>query len=188
VQGVLCGVLLTGLAIALYQQVGMLTGGIAGLALVVHYITAVDTGVLFWVLNAPFYVLAVLRMGWAFTVKTFGAITLLSALLIYQPALIQLAELDPAYAAFTGGLLVGMGLLALFRHRASLGGVGILALFLQDRFGWRPGIVQLVIDLSIFAFGAFVVAPEQLLWSVLSALVLNVFLVINHRLDRYIAR
>ncbi|MEO1424710.1 MAG: hypothetical protein AAFV09_16250, partial [Pseudomonadota bacterium] len=29
VQGVLCGVLLTGLAIALYQQVGMLTGGIA---------------------------------------------------------------------------------------------------------------------------------------------------------------
>lgn len=86
-----------------------------------------------------------------------------------------------------GGLLIGMGMLALFRHRASLGGVGILALYLQDRFGWRAGLVQLVIDLVILALAFLVASPFTVLCSVIGALALNFFIAVNHRTDRYIA-
>ncbi|MBB3233032.1 YitT family protein [Halomonas stenophila] len=38
-----------------------------------------------------------------------------------------------------GGSLIGLGMRVLFRHRTSLGGINILALFLQQRHGWRAG-------------------------------------------------
>jgi len=52
---------------------------------------------------------------------------------------VRFAELNLVYAAVFGGFAMGVGLLILFRHRASLGGVNILALFLQERFGLRAG-------------------------------------------------
>jgi hypothetical protein len=42
-------------------------------------------------------------------------------------------------AAVLGGLLCGAGMLILFRHGASLGGLNVLVLRLQDRFGWPAG-------------------------------------------------
>ncbi|QPH53995.1 YitT family protein [Pontivivens ytuae] len=187
-QGIAAGVIVTALGLALYQAAGLVTSGMAGLALVLSYLTNWDAGLLFWLLNTPFYVLAILRMGWSFTLKTFAAITALSALISLQGEWLSLGGIAPAYAAITGGVLIGFGLLGLFRHRASLGGVGILALYLQDRMGWKPGLVQLVIDLAIFALGLAVLPLDAMGWSLLGAVVLNLFLTVNHRLDRYIAR
>ncbi|GAO20442.1 hypothetical protein ALISP_0262 [Alicycliphilus sp. B1] len=71
------------------------------------------------------------------------AVLLLSALTELQSRLLQITQPQPLYAAVTGGLIMGIGFLVLFRHRCSLGGLGILALYLQDRFGWRAGKVQM---------------------------------------------
>ncbi|WP_316013017.1 YitT family protein [Roseobacter sp. HKCCA0434] len=188
VQGIGAGVIATGLGLALYQAAGLVTSGMAGLALILSYMTGLDAGLLFWVLNLPFYALAILRMGRAFTFKTFAAISALSALMSVQGAWLGLDAVAPGYAAVAGGVLIGFGLLGLFRHRASLGGVGILALYLQDRLGWRPGLTQLVFDLGILALGLAVLPLGAMLWSLLGAVVLNLFLTVNHRLDRYIAR
>ncbi|RED13206.1 YitT family protein [Pontivivens insulae] len=187
-QGIGAGVVITALGLALYQGAGLVTAGMAGLALIISYASAWDAGIVFWLLNLPFYGLAILRMGWAFTLKTFAAITLLSVLLSFQADWLAVADIAPAYAAIAGGIAVGFGLLGLFRHRASLGGVGILALFLQDRLGWRPGLVQLVLDLMILSSGLLVLPWGAMLWSIIGAVVLNLFLTVNHRLDRYIAR
>ena len=71
--------------------------------------------------------------------------------------------------------------------RASLGGLGILAVYLQDRFGWRAGLVQLAFDMVVLAAAFAVAAPFIVLCSVIGAVVLNLFLTINHRSDRYVA-
>ena len=126
-------------------------------------------------------------MGRAFTIKTFASVALLSLLTQVQPKLLEIGYIDPVWAAVLGGLLIGMGMLALFRHRASLGGIGILALYLQDRFGWRAGLVQLAIDLCILAMAFFVKSPFIVACSVLGAVALNFFIAVNHRTDRYIA-
>ena len=80
---------------------------------------------------------------------------------------------------------MGLGLLMLFRHRASLGGVNILALYLQERFGLRAGAVQMGVDAAIVLASIFVVAPEKVALSVLGAVALNMVLAINHRAGRY---
>ena len=68
------------LGIFLFHQVGLLTGGTAGLAFLIHYATGITFGKAFFVLNLPFYWLALRKMGWAFTLKTFIAVALLSVL------------------------------------------------------------------------------------------------------------
>lgn len=105
----------------------------------------------------------------------------MSPQVLWQP---RRAMLVPVVA----GPLIGFALLALFRHRASLGGAGILAIFLQERCGWRAGLTQLVVDLAILGLAFSVVDRTSVLYSLVGAIVLNAFPAIKHRSDRYIAK
>ena len=100
---------------------------------------------------------------------------------------VSFATLNPWLGAVLFGFLSGSALLALFRHGASLGGVGILALMLQDRLGWRAGWVQLGFDAVLFALAFLVVPPKTVAISFAGALVVNLVIAVNHRRDRYIA-
>ncbi len=186
-QGLAAGGMLVTLGVMLLSGAGLLTGGTAGVAFLLHYTTGFSFGAMFFAVNLPFYYLALKRFGLAFTLKTFAAVVLTSVLTEIVPRYIGFSNLDPLVAAAFGGLLIGAGLLALFRHRASLGGFGILALYLQDRFGWRAGLVQLAFDGTVLVFSFFIASYYIIFCSVVGAVVLNLTLAINHRKDRYIA-
>lgn len=181
------GVMLISVGLAFMGGAGLLTGGVTGLAFLLHYASGIGFGVWFFVLNVPFYWLALRKLGWAFTLKTFVAVAALSVLMQWQAQFLLIRPLQPWYAAVIGGLLLGVGFLVLFRHRCSLGGVGILALYLQSRYGWRAGKVQMAVDCVIVLAAFASVPPQRVLWSVLGAVVLNGVLAINHRPGRYVA-
>jgi uncharacterized membrane-anchored protein YitT (DUF2179 family) len=183
----LSGTALIALAVALFQQAHLLSGGTAGIAFLLHYGTGVGFGPVFFVLNLPFYVLAWRRMDRAFLLKTMLAVALLSVLSELTPRLIRFEEVQPLYAALVGGVLLGVGFLILFRHRASLGGVGILAFYLQETRGWRAGHVQMAVDTLILLLALWTTPIDRVALSVAGAVVLNLTLAINHRAGRYIA-
>ncbi|KQY23970.1 YitT family protein [Rhizobium sp. Root482] len=187
VQGIFSGSLVAALGLYVLASAGLLTGSTAGIAFLLHYTLDVNFGLAFFVLNLPFFYLSWRRLGMAFTVKTFIAIAITSALTSVQGQVLEIASIHPAWAALLGGLLLGYGVLALYRHRASLGGVGILGIYMQERFGIRAGLVQLGIDLCVLAAAFFVTAPPVVFYSVVGVVVLNLFLTVNHRADRYIA-
>ncbi|HET9552497.1 MAG TPA: YitT family protein, partial [Anaeromyxobacteraceae bacterium] len=126
------------------------------------------------------------QMGWRFTLKTFAAIGLVSLGADSLGRVVRFAELAPAYAAVMGGLLVGVGLLILFRHGASLGGLNILAIWLQERRVVRAGTFQMAVDSLIVVASFFVVTPLALALSVLGAVAMNLVLAVNHRPGRYL--
>jgi hypothetical protein len=70
-------------------------------------------------------------LGWFFTVKTFFAVGLVSILSDWVPQWIVIDSSIPLFAAVFGGSMMGAGLLMLFRHKASLGGLNILSLYLS---------------------------------------------------------
>jgi len=182
----LIGTLLVGLGLAIYAKATLLTGSTAGLALLVQYATGIPFPLVFFVVNLPFYALAIGKMGWRFTVATFLAVGLVSLFARLTPDWIEIGEVNALYAALMGGILLGTGLLVLFRHRAGLGGVNILAVYLQDRFGLRAGYVQLAIDATIMVVALFIIDADRVLLSLLGAAVLNFILAINHRPGRYV--
>ncbi|GGD30743.1 YitT family protein [Sinisalibacter lacisalsi] len=184
----LTGTALVALSVLFLRAAGLITGQIAGLSLVFSYASGWPFGVLFFVLNLPFYGFAIARMGWRFTVKTFVAVALLSVMVEGLDRLVTLEVSHPAPAAFLAGIIAGTGLLVLFRHGATLGGVGILALYVQDRFGLRAGVIQLGFDAAVFAVAFFLFPAAIVGWSLAGAVLLNLLITLNHRRDRYIAR
>ena len=144
-------------------------------------------GPLFFALNVPFYVFAWKRMGAEFTLKTFLSVSLLSLITAWSPRLFAIDRLHPGYAAVLGGLLLGSGCLFLARHRASLGGATVLTLYLQEKRGWPAGKVQIGIDCTVVLLALFVIPPQRVGWSVLAAVVMGLFLWINHKPGRYAA-
>lgn len=181
----LMGTAMVALGIAFYAHAGLLTGGTVGLAFLLKYLLGWSFGWSFFLINLPFYALAIWRMGWKFTLRTVCAVGLVSLLAELTPQWVGFARLNVLYAALFGGFAMGLGLLMLFRHRASLGGVNILALYLQERFGLRAGKVQMGIDAAIVLAAVFSVPADRVLLSILGALALNMVLAINHRAGRY---
>ncbi|HMS26318.1 MAG TPA: YitT family protein [Burkholderiaceae bacterium] len=187
VQALVTGTLFVALGVVLFGQAGLLTGGTAGLAFLIRYATGLDFGIAFFLVNLPFYVFAWRRMGATFALKTFAAVSLLSLFAFFLPFGIKLSYLSSVLAAVLGGLLCGAGMLMLFRHKASLGGLNVVVLYLQDKYGWRAGTVQMVFD-CLIVLGALLIADwQRVALSVMGAVVMNLTLTINHRAGRYMA-
>ncbi len=186
-QGLFFGSAMAAFGVLILTHLGLVTGQTAGLAVLISYMTGWGFGPVFFVINLPFYWLGLRRMGWQFTLKTFAAVGLLSLFTIYMPQYLRLDYLHPVPGAVLFGMVTGAGLLALFRHGASLGGVGIVALYLQDKTGFRAGWTQLLFDAGVFALAFTVIAPGLVLYSMLGALVVNLVIAINHRRDWYVA-
>ena len=187
VQALLAGTLFVALGVVMFKEAGLLTGGTVGLALLAHYWSGLDFAPAYFLVNLPFYALAWIRMGAAFTIKTFVAVGLLSLIVQFLPLGIAFSRLSPVLAAVLGGLLCGTGMLMLFRHRASLGGLNVLVLYLQERFGLSAGKVQMLLDSLIVVGGLIVADVPRVALSVLGAVVLNLTLAINHKPGRYLA-
>ena len=182
----IAGALFVALGLTMFAHAGLLTGGVAGVAFLLNYGTGWPLGGAFFVLNLPFYWLAWKRLGPAFTVKSFVAVAMVSAFTALAPRVVRFAVLDPWVAAGLGGVLIGFGLLALLRHRASVGGVNILAQWLQQAHGIRAGHVQLFVDLFVVLGALWVVPPERVAQSLAGAVAISAILVLNHRPGRYL--
>lgn len=182
---ILFGTLLVSFGVTLLKTAGALTGSTAGIAFLIGYLTHIPFGLAFFAINLPFYWLAFRRMGWAFTVKTFCAVGLVSLFTQLHPLFIHFSALDPFYATLFGNVIMGIGFIVLFRHKASLGGINILALWLQDRYGIRAGKLQMGVDTCVVVASLFVVSLPMLAASVAGAVILNLIIAMNHRPGRY---
>ncbi|TOK98129.1 YitT family protein, partial [Vibrio parahaemolyticus] len=142
-------------------------------------------GVLYFLANCPFYLLAWKRFGRHFAINSAISGALVSIFADHLYLLISLESVNEIYCAVAGGLLMGLGMLILFRHRSSLGGFNVLCLFIQDKFGISVGKSQMAIDACILFASFFFVTPEVIGLSILGAFALNVVLAMNHKPHRY---
>lgn len=186
-QGLLTGTTLAATGLVFLTHLGLITGQTAGLALLLSYATGASFAVTFFLVNLPFYWLGWQRIGPRFVYKTLISVALVSVFSIYFPRFMAFETLVPVYGVVIFGLLTGSGLLAIFRHGASLGGVGILALYIQDKTGFRAGFTQLLFDAGIFVAALFLIDLPAVLLSLLGAVIVNAIISFNHRKDWYVA-
>jgi uncharacterized membrane-anchored protein YitT (DUF2179 family) len=185
VQGMVLATLVASLGLTVFAHGGLMIGGIAGVSLLLHYALGWNFGLVFVLANLPFYWIAVRRMGWEFTLKTFLAVGACGLLTELLPRWGGWAHMTGLYSALVGGALCGLGILFFIRHRASLGGIGILAVYLQRERGISAGKVQLAFDSVLMVTALFVLSPSKVLYSAIGALVLSLILMFNHRPHRY---
>ena len=188
VVALITGSVLVSLGLFLLKTANLVTGGTAGLALLLDYGTGLPYPLLFAAINVPFFLAAIRRKGWDFTIRTVLTIALVAGLsaLYPLPGFFANLELHPVVASVLGNLMVGVGVLILFRHHSSLGGFNIAAILLQERTGFRAGYTLMILDGLVVLASLFVVDPLLVLISALGAVILNGSLVLNHRPGRYL--
>lgn len=169
------------------KAAGLVTGGIAGLSLLFSYIVPLPPGVLFALLNIPFFVLAGRALGRTAIFKAIVANLLISGLAVLVPLGFRLEGVNALFAALFGGTVIGAGILILARHEVGVGGIGMMAITLQKSRGWNAGKTQLVSDVLIVtsALPILAMSLSQFATSILSAAAVAGVLIVFHKPGRY---
>jgi uncharacterized membrane-anchored protein YitT (DUF2179 family) len=183
--GVVTGLIFVVIGVVLLRAAGLVTGGVAGIALLISYILPLSVGTIFTLVTIPFFVFAYFVMGPRFAMKSSFASCGITLAMLMMPSSLRIAYVNPVFAALAGGTLCGMGILALARHGAGVGGTGILTLWIQRRRGINAGISQACIDLIIMLTSTLALPVSQVGWSAASALAMSGMVVAWHRPGRY---
>ncbi|GAB7219463.1 YitT family protein [Vibrio comitans] len=182
---VFTGTLLVAVGIYFLKSSSMIVGGTAGLGLLFTQFIDLSFGTMYFLVNIPFYFLAWTRLGKQFTINSIICVSLVSVMADNLHHVMRFEVLTPAFAAIAGGTFIGLGLLVLFRHRASLGGSNVLCLVIQDKMGISVGKTQLLFDTSILICSLYFIPLTLIAWSILAAVFINLILWMNHKPTRY---
>ncbi len=138
------------------------TGGITGIALILHKLTSLDVGVIYLLLNVPLFALAWMAVGRRFFVFSIaGTMTLTLALTFVN--FIDFKLEDPILNALLAGLLLGCGAGLCLRTAGSQGGTDILSVMLLKRFSIGIGTTILTTNVVVLLLISVYYSVEALL-------------------------
>ena len=149
----------------------IITGGTAGLALLLHYITPFTIGSLIALINLPLLVLGSRYLGKMFAIRTVITIVLISLFIDFLAQIIKLEPfiLDTILSSIFGGIFIGLGLALVIKGNSSAGGSTIIAKIISSKTEIKPAQVILVIDTIIILSALFILDDRaKILWSVIS--------------------
>ncbi len=162
---VLVGLILTSLGLRLLAMHDLTFGGTAGLATVLTYLSPWSWGILFFLVNLPFFIISWTKLGKWFTFSSLLSITAISVirdLLDVMP----FVSLPLWLATALAGLFIGFGVTLVLNNGSSLGGIHILALYIDQKWGINRGLTIFVSDFLIILFAALLVGWSEALLSV----------------------
>lgn len=160
-----------------YDQVGLVTGGFSGLAIVIKYLSAhwIEGGIPLWLtniaLNVPVFILSYFLKGKKFIGKTLFGTVMLSVWLYIIP-LADMAEGDFMIASIFGGVCAGAGIGFVIKEGATTGGTDMVSALVQLKFR-HYSIVQIlqVIDGAVVVLGLFVFGMRATLYAIIGIVV-----------------
>lgn len=158
----------------IYDSVGLVTGGVSGLAIIVKNMGKALTGqeIPLWltttVLNIPLFLAAIYIQGLKPVFKTLFATASLSLFLAIVPSF-TVVENDLFLAAVFGGLLSGVGFGLVLGGQATTGGTDLLAALIRRRMK-QYSVAQLlqVLDGLIVLGGAAVFGLNYALYAMVA--------------------
>ncbi|WP_227936243.1 YitT family protein [Alkalihalobacillus deserti] len=162
---VILGLILTSLGLKFLAQHELTFGGTAGLATVLTFLSTWSWGVLFFLVNLPFFWMSFKKLGKWFTISSFMSIIGI-AFIRDGLDLIPFFSVPMWLATALAGLCIGFGVILVLNNGSSLGGIHILALYLDQKFKFNRGITIFVCDLSIVVFAGLLVGWGNALLSV----------------------
>ena len=124
-------------------------GGVIGVAMMLSHITNIQLGLLIFIINIPFLVIAYQKLGLRFVLQTLYAVTALSIStnMIHW----QIATQDPLLAPIFGGIILGVGVGLVLKSNASLDGTEILSIKLSQKFSFLS-VGEFLLGFNVFVF------------------------------------
>lgn len=178
---IIIGCIAVSLGINLLTSSHLVMGGTAGLGMVLHPLTGLSFGILFFIINLPFYFMAITQIGVLFTIRSFVSVTLLSFLSDYFSEWLPISLPHPLLSSPLAGIIIGIGLIFLFRNGSSLGGINMLCVYLDKKYGINPGKTMFTTDLMILCGAIFVFGIVHVLYSFIAIFMMSAVLGRYHK-------
>lgn len=166
---IILGAFLMGFAIKnIYDPVGMVTGGVSGVAIILKSQLGIPLWVTNTVLNIPLFLVSIKFKGWQFIKRTLVATVALSASLYMIPE-IQFLTDDLFLTSLFGGIISGVGVGLVFICHATTGGTDMLAALIQRAIPhYSIAQIMQVLDAIIVLVGASVFGIRYALYALIA--------------------
>ncbi len=161
---------------------GFITGGLSGVCLLIYYTTGLfSLGLWYLIINIPLFV-----VGWVFISRRFFFYSLYG-MIAYSAALefvsFNIAIHDSFLAILAGGAILGTGAGIVLHSLGSLGGLDIISIVLNQKFGIRIGSFLFAFNLVLFAFSFGTLNTDLVLYSIALSFVTSQ--VLDHMLTMF---
>lgn len=150
----------------------IIDGGVTGVSMIINTVTGMPLGALILIINIPFIILALQKLGKRFVISTFysilvfaGGVTLFNGIL-HGHCVIDNLELF--LVSIFGGLILGSGVGLVIRNGASLDGTEIFAIYTTKKIPFSVGEIIMFINLFIFTIAGFVYDWQHAMYSIVT--------------------
>ena len=126
-------------------------GGVIGVSMMLSYLTHTQLGLLIFLINLPFLVLAFSKLGVRFVLQTLYAVSVLS--IFTNVFHWEIATKDPLLAPIFGGIILGTGVGLVLKNNASLDGTEIMSIRLSQKFSFMS-VGQFLMGFNLFIYMA----------------------------------
>lgn len=155
-----------------FDPLGMVCGGVTGLAIVVKHVTGflIEGGIPVWLgnllFNGPLFLVALIMKGKNYIAKTFFATVMLSVMVFLVPVY-QLFD-DYLLATLFGGVMTGAGIGLVISRMATTGGTDLLSALVHEKMKHFsiPQILAIV-DGAIVVLGAVVFGIQNAMYAIM---------------------
>lgn len=161
------GAVITGFALETFLVPNnIIDGGIIGISMIVSHITKMNLGILVLILNAPFILLALQKMGKKFVLQTAYANIILALSINFFHH--YKVTGDVLLATVFGGIILGVGVGLILKNEGSLDGTEILSLLVSKKFGCSVGEFIMGLNLFIYIVAGKVFGWESAMYSIMT--------------------
>jgi len=143
---------------------GFITGGISGLTLLFYYVTGLlSPGLWYMLVNIPMFLIGWIHVSRRFFLYSLYGMAALSAAIDMIRVTLPIHE--PILAVLSGGVLMGAGTGIILHSLGSSGGMDIVAIILNQKFGVRMGTFFFAFNIVLFAFSFGFLHADLVLYS-----------------------
>ncbi|WP_102349225.1 YitT family protein [Bacillus sp. Marseille-P3661] len=164
---VLLGLLLTTFGLKFLSLQSLTFGGTAGIASLLSNMSHFSWGFWFFIANLPFFFISLQQLGKWFTISSLLSITFITLIRSWIDTWLLSFNLNMIAVSILAGLLIGIGVTLVLNNGSSLGGIHILALYLDKKFGFNRGLIIFICDSLIILFALTMVGWQKALVSIL---------------------
>ncbi|WP_245613710.1 YitT family protein [Alkalihalobacterium bogoriense] len=164
------GLFLTALGLRLLAVFDFTFGGTAGIASILTFSSELPWGIWFFLVNLPFFIISLRKLGKWFSVYSLLSITGIS-MISEVLTVITYVPLPSWLTTIIAALSIGFGVTLVLNNGSSLGGIHILALYLDQRWKINRGISIFVSDLLIILCAGLLVGWSNAVLSVAAIMI-----------------
>ncbi|MDU1412453.1 MAG: YitT family protein [Clostridium sp.] len=135
----------------------LLSGGVAGISLLIQYITNIPSGYSALLINIPIFCFGFKMVDREFGILSLVGMLSLSFFLVVTENISKIILIDDMMiACICGGVLCGLGMAIIFLNRASEGGIDIIAIIVKKKYGIKLGSMCFILNAVIVLFGLYI--------------------------------